>query len=136
MADSFNLKISTPERQFFNGKAESLVITSTDGELGILPGHLSMVVALTPAPAKIKIDGQWKLAAISEGFARITGEDVIILADAAEWPEEIEENRALEAKRRAEERLIAHVSEVEYLQSRVALERALMRLTVKNEKNI
>lgn len=133
MPEGFKLIISTPERQFFNDNVESLVITSTEGELGILPGHLSMVVALSHAPAKLKINGEWKTAAISGGFARIKNDEVVVFADTAEWPEEIELNRALEAKKRAEERLQAHVSEIEYMRSRVALERALMRLTVKDK---
>lgn len=134
MADSFMLNISTPERQFYSGRVESIIIASLDGEIGILPGHLSMVVALASAPAKIKADGKWHIAAVSGGFARIKPDKVVILADTAEWPEEIEENRALEAKKRAEERMQAHVSEIEYMHSRIALERALMRLTVKNDK--
>lgn len=136
MANSFKLSISTPDRQFFDGECESLVVSSQDGEMGILPGHLSMVITLISAPARIKVNGEWKIAAISGGFARIKGDSVIILADTAEWPEEIEINRAERARQRAEERVKAHVSEVEYMRSRVALERALMRLTVKNDKQL
>lgn len=133
MAGTFTLYIDTPERKFYEGSVESLVITSSYGELGILPGHLSTVVAMATAPAKMLVDGNWIEAAISGGFARIRNDEVVILADSAEWPEEIEENRALEAKKRAEERLQAHISEVEYMRTRVALERALTRLTVKRD---
>lgn len=132
MDNSFMLSISTPEKQFYSGRVESAVIASLDGEIGIMPGHLSMVVALSSSAAKIKVDGKWRIAAVSGGFARIKPDNVIIMADTAEWPEEIEENRALEAKKRAEERLQSHLSDIEYMQSRVALERALMRLTVKH----
>ena len=128
----FILNISTPERQFFNGPAEALRVCSTQGEIGVLPGHVSMVVALDAAPMHIKTGGEWKLAALSDGFARITATQVTILADAAEWPEEIEENRALAAKKRAEERLQSRLSEVEYVRSRIALQKALVRLTVKS----
>lgn len=134
MPASFNLTISTPGRQFYSGECESLVISSSEGEMGILPGHLSMVVALTPAPARLKVDGEWKIAAISGGFARIKNDKVVILADTAEWPEEIEYDRAMEAKKRAEERLHAHASQIEYMRSKVALDRALMRLHAKNDK--
>jgi F-type H+-transporting ATPase subunit epsilon len=133
MPKTLTLHISTPERQFYMGEVEMVVITSYDGEMGILPGHLSMVVALSAAPTRILEDGEWRLAAISGGFARIKGDGVVILADAAEWPEEIEVNRALEAKKRAEERLQARISEIEDVETRVALERALMRLTVRNK---
>lgn len=134
MADTFVLHVDTPEKKFYGGPVESLVITSSDGEIGILPGHLSMVVAMATAPAKMKVNGEWLVAAISGGFARIKADEVVILADTAEWPEDIEENRAIEAQKRAEERLQMHLSEVEYMRSRVALERALMRLTVKHDR--
>lgn len=134
MAGTFTLHIDTPEKKFYEGAVESLVITTSAGELGILPGHLSMVVAMASAPAKMLVDGNWLEAAISGGFARIKNDEVVIIADSAEWPEEIEENRALEAKKRAEERLQSKLSEVEYMRSRVALERALTRLTVKHDK--
>lgn len=132
MAKTFNLNISTPEKQFYLGPVESLIITTTEGEMGILPGHLSMVVVLDVAPIRIKTEeDDWRMAALSGGFVRIKGDEVVILADTAEWPEDIEESRALEAKKRAEERLNAHLSSVEYMRSRVALQRALTRLSVK-----
>lgn len=133
MASEFNLYITTPEKVFFKGAAESVVLTSTDGEMGVLRGHTPMVVALTAAPLRMKVDGEWKTAAIIGGFASIKEGSVAIFADTAEWPDEIEEKRALDAKRRAEERLQARASEIEYLRSRVALERALARLAVKRD---
>ncbi|GHU80167.1 ATP synthase epsilon chain [Clostridia bacterium] len=134
MAESFILHIATPEKLFYEDEVESLVITSTDGELGILPGHLSMVVALSIAPIQIREQGSdgWRVAAISGGFARIKGDEVVILADTAEWPEDIDDARALEAKRRAEDRMRIHESDIEYVRSRIALERALLRLSVKD----
>jgi F-type H+-transporting ATPase subunit epsilon len=133
MAKTFRLYITTPEKSFYDNQVECLVLTTTDGEIGILPGHITMVVALTPAPIRIQVPDapEWLTAAIIGGFARISDEDVRIFADTAEWPEEIEYNRALEAKQRAEKRLQAHVNEVEYLRSQVALQRALVRLNVK-----
>lgn len=128
------LTITTPEKLFFSGNVEALTLTTTEGEMGVLPNHISMVVALETAPVKMKTETGWREAAISGGFAQIKGDQTVILADAAEWPEEIEANRALEAKKRAEERLQAHLSEVEYLQSQVALRRAMTRLSVAKKK--
>lgn len=133
MDKTFTLCITTPEKEFYNGPVESLVLTTTDGEMGILPHHTSMVVALSSAPLRLKAEGEWHTAAVSGGFANIGGKEVMIFADTAEWPEDIEEARALEALKRAEERLQAHASEVEYMRSRVALERALARLAVKRD---
>jgi len=135
MADRFTLNISTPEKEFFSGEVEGLIITTPEGEMGILPGHMLMVVALDIAPIKIKMpDTEWQEAAVSGGFAQITGEHVDILAETAEWPEEIEVNRVLEAKRRAEERLQSHLNEVEYVRSQLAKRRALARLAIVNRK--
>lgn len=131
---SFLLSISTPEKVFYHGPVESVVLATTEGEMGVLDKHMPMVVALGMAPMRIKTEQGWRTAALSGGFAQIKGNRVVILADTAEWPEEIEVNRALEAKKRAEERLRQHKSEVEYLQSQVALKRAIMRLRVVNQK--
>ena len=126
----FTLNISTPEKAFYSGDVESLVITTTEGEMGVLSNHSLMVVALDTAPIRFKTEQGWRVAALAGGFAQIKGERVDILAHSAEWPEEIETNRALEAKKRAEERLRARLNEVEYLRSKVALRRAIMRLNV------
>lgn len=134
MDKGFYLHIATPEKDFFGSMVDSLVLTTTDGELGVMAGHASMVVALASAPMRIKTAQGWRSAAIIGGFARIKPDYVIVFADTAEWPEDIEESRALQAKQRAEERLQAKQSEIEYMRSRVALERALARLTVKHER--
>lgn len=131
MENSFHLHIATPEKDFYTGRVQSVKLTTTDGELGILAGHSSMAVSLASAPLLMKTEEGWKSAAIIGGFARIKPDYVIIFADTAEWPEDIEEHRALEARQRAEERLQEKQSEIEYMRSRVALERALARLTVK-----
>lgn len=131
MAKTFYLQIATPEKDFFSGEVEAVSLATTDGELGVMAGHTPMAVALGAAPMRIKTEKGWRSAAVIGGFASIKQNYVIVFADTAEWPEDIEEARALEAKRRAEERLQARQSEIEYLRSRVALERALARLTVK-----
>ena len=134
MADSFVLQISTPEKEFYKGDCESLIIKTIEGEMGILPGHMLMVVALDIAPIRFKAkdDDEWFEAAVLGGFAQIKGDHVDILADTAEWPEDIEVARAMEAKRRAEERLQSHTNDVEYYRSELAKRRALARLQVVN----
>jgi len=134
MADTFTLNISTPEREFYHGDVENLILVTTEGEMGVLPGHMPMVVALDISTIRFKEADEWLDAAISGGFAQIRGDRVNILADTAEWPEEIEINRAQEAKRRAEERLQSHLSEVEYIRSQLAKRRAIARLALVNKK--
>ena len=126
----FTLKIFTPEKVFYSGYVKSLVITTTEGEMGVLAHHSLMVVALETAPIRFKTEEGWQVAALAGGFAQIKGKQVDIFAHSAEWPEEIETSRALEAKKRAEDRLRTRLNEEEYLRSKVALQRAIMRLNV------
>lgn len=130
MASTFHLEIATPERLFMNEEVEMVVVTTPEGKMGIMKGHLPMIVAISSNFISIKMNGETKLASIASGFMEITSEKVIILVDSAEWPEEIDINRALEAKKRAEERLHFKLSEKEYVQSEAALARALARLKV------
>ena len=132
---SFALNIITPEKLFYSGEAEHLIMKEPDGELGILPGHVPMVIAIDISTIRIKIGGEWKSAALAGGFAQIKNNEVNVFVDSAEWPEDIEVARATEAKKRAEERIIAHKSDIEYIRSQVALKRSLARLdTVKSKK--
>lgn len=132
MASTFNLEIITPERKFYTGDVEMIVLRTPEGEMGILKEHTPMVVAVAIGPIRIKKDGEWLEAVISEGFMEIKQDKTIILADTAEWPDEIDINRAEAAKRRAEERLQRQLSEVEFIRSKAALARAMARLKVKN----
>jgi len=130
VSSTFYLEIVTPDRKFFSGEVESLILTTLDGEMGILRGHIPMVAAVDSGPVRIRHNGEWLVAAVSPGFIQVKGDKCIMLVDTAEWPHEIDINRALAAKRRAEERLHQRRSQVEYLRSQAALSRALARLKV------
>ncbi len=132
LAHGFYLEIITPERKFFQGEVEMVVVPGLDGELGILKGHVPMVTALDVGMVRIKQNKEWKEAAVSEGFMEVRPDETIILVQAAEWPEEIDVNRALAAKERAEERLRQRRSMKEFTQSKTSLARALTRLRIKN----
>ena len=127
---TFLLEILTPERMFFSEQVESLVIKTADGELGIMAGHAPTLTPVSIGAIKIKKDGQWIEAVLTEGFMKIDPNTSIILADTAEWPNEIDENRAGEARLRAEERLQSKLSRQDYLRSQAAMARALARLKV------
>lgn len=131
MASTFKLEIVTPERMFFSGDVESVVLKTLQGEIGILPGHIPLVAAVAVGPLRIKKDGEWVEAVLTEGFMEIKQDKTIILTDTAEWPHEIDENRAEEARIRAEERLHQQISQMEYIRSQAALSRAMARLRVK-----
>lgn len=130
MADTFFLEIVTPGRKFFSGEVEMLILKTPDGEIGILKNHMPMVVAVAIGPIRILKDGEWLEAVLSEGFMEVRQEKTILLADTAEWPNEIDINRAKAAEERARERLQSQLSRMEYMRSQSALQRALSRLKI------
>lgn len=130
MATTFYLEIIASDRKFFTGECEEMVFPAIDGSRGILPGHEAMITALEAGEMKFKVNGQWKYAAVSEGFVEIMPNNVILLADTVELPEEIDINRANEAKLRAEEKLRQKQSLKEYYQTQASLNRAMNRLKV------
>ena len=128
MSETFYIEILTPDRKFFWGDVESVIVKTPTGELGILKDHMPLVVLIDIGPIKIKKDGEWFEAVLCQGFMEVKQNRAIILVDTAEWPDEIDMNRANAARERAEERILRKVSQVEYIQSKAALERAMARL--------
>ncbi|HIZ48933.1 F0F1 ATP synthase subunit epsilon [uncultured Subdoligranulum sp.] len=128
MEKTFQLEILTPERPFFNGPVESLVLPALDGEFGVLADHEPVVTAIEPGVARYKTDGVWHEVVVTQGFAEITADSTVVLVAAAERPDEIDTARAQRAKERAEERLRQHESKQEYFRSKAALARATARL--------
>lgn len=133
MANTFYLEIVTPDRKFFSGEVEMLVLKTPEGEIGILEGHMPMVVAVAIGPIRILKDGDWLEAVLSEGFMEIMQDKTVILADTAEWPNEIDINRAKAAQERANERLQSQLSRIEYMRTQAALQRAFSRLQVSSK---
>ena len=130
MAKTLHLEIIATDRIFFEGEVEHLVITAIDGLLGILPGHEPLVTSLPTGELKYMIDGEWKYAAISEGFIQVMPDKAVILADSCELPEEIDIKRAEEARERAEEMMRQKQSIREYYETQAALNRAMNRLKI------
>ena len=130
MAKTFHLEIIATDRIFFSGEVEHLVITAIDGLLGIMAGHEPLVTSLPTGELKYLVNGEWKYAAISEGFIQVMPDSSIILADTCELPEEIDIKRAEEAKERAEERLRQKQSIKEYYETQASLNRAMNRLKI------
>lgn len=135
MANTFQLEILASDRPFYVGTAEQLVFPTVDGLMGILPGHESMVTVVSPGELKYLVDGQWHYAAISDGFAEVRRDYVLVLGDAIELPEEIDAKRAAEAAERAKERLLHKQSIMQYYHSQAALNRAMNRLKISKRHN-
>ena len=132
MADnnSFLLRIIAPDRIFYEGQVSMVEFNTTEGEVGILPGHIPMTVILKPGILSISELEGGKEAALHSGFAEILPESVTILAEVIEWPEEIDEKRAEAAKERAEERLRNRVAETDVVRAEIALQRAITRIQI------
>jgi F-type H+-transporting ATPase subunit epsilon len=128
---TLQVKIVTPYEMFFEGLAEMVVFTCKDGEIGVMPGHSPLIAALTPGEIRLKINGQWRVAAATNGFAEVGPVLAIIVVNAAEWPEQIDIARARKALSRAEARFHDPlVSLQEKNHSRHGIARAKARLKV------
>lgn len=128
--EQFKLQIITPDRVFYEGNAKMVEFNTTEGEIGVLPGHIPMTVILKPGILTITEAEEVKEAALHAGFVEILPETVTILAEIVEWPSEIDEERALAAKERAEERIHEHSPQTDMLRAQTALQRAIARISV------
>ena len=131
MANKFKLDIISSDRHFYNGEADFVSIPGIDGEYGIMELHEDMVMAIVTGEIDIMLDGKTTKVAVSEGFAEIKPNKVMVIVDTAELPEEIDEKRAKLALERAEDRLRQEQSLKEYYHTQAALARAMNRLKVK-----
>lgn len=136
MPKSIKLDIITPERQFFSGEVESIVLDTPEGKRGILASHTPMIIRIAIGELDLKIDGKWEKAFTSEGFIEIRPNEMILMAQTVEWPDEIDARRAQEAQNRAKERLRQKQSLNEYHTTMSSLARAMARLRIKRNINI
>ena len=128
MAEKFKLSIISPDRVFTEGEAEFLEFTSTEGELGIYAQHIPLTTILETCVMKIHNEGQVKQAAILGGFVEILKDKITVLAEDAQWPDDIDVARAKAAKKRAEDRLTAKQEGTDMLRAEAALKRAIARI--------
>ena len=132
MADKneFLLRIITPDRVFYENRVEMVEFNTTEGEIGVLPGHIPMTVIVKPGILHISEAEGEKKAALHAGFAEILPESATILAEIIEWPGEIDEDRAKSARERAEKRLSGKAPNTDIVKAETALQRALARIEV------
>ena len=132
--NKFKVEIITPDRVFFTGEADMIEFNTRDGQIGVYKNHIPLTTVLEPGVVVIHNDDQQKVAAVHAGFAEILGEKVTILAELAEWPDEIDINRAEAAKQRAEDRIAAKSETLDLKRAEYALHRALTRIDVAGHK--
>lgn len=135
MADrTFDLQIISPTRVFFHEEVDMVEMKTSEGEIGVLAGHIPLTAILEPGILKVHQNGTVKEAALLDGFVEIRGNRVTVLAEACEWPDEIDVNRAEEAKIRAERRLKSGEKEVDMVRAEFALKKALTRINLADRK--
>lgn len=136
MADerAFKLRIITPERVFYEGEAIMVELTTTEGEIGILKRHIPLTAVIAPGVMYIKeSEEEIKVAALHAGFLEVLPDEVTVLAEVVEWPQEIDLNRAEEAKLRAERRLSEHELGTDLNRATLALRRSVARIEAANK---
>ena len=131
MADLFKLHVITPERRFYDGEASMVELSTTEGDIGVYRNHIPLTAIVAPGVLKIHEEGGVKEAALISGFIEILPERITIMAEVAEWPDEIDGNRAEEARIRAERRLKEESGEIDTMRAELALRRALVRLSLR-----
>ncbi len=125
-----HVEVVTAEREIYSGEADMVVARGTEGTLGILPEHAALLTTLAIGEMRIKLGGAEEPLFIAGGFLEVRDNVVTVLADTAEHAEEIDEARAEEARRRAQERLEQAISDVDRAEMLGALERAISRIKV------
>ena len=138
---TFNLTVVSAEYKIFSGSVKSIQSSGIEGELGILAGHIPLLTAIKPGIVKITLEnGNEEVIYVSGGFLEVQPNLVTVLADVAIRGIELDENRILAAKRKAEENIVSRSSDAnhELLTAKLSRELAKLRayeLTEKLVKN-
>ncbi len=127
--DTFDLKIIASDKYVYEGRCQKLIIPAFDGEKGILPDHENILMATDIGMTRYTTEeGETVELFTGLGFIEVMNNEVLFLVQTSEKPEEIDANRAREAKERAEEALRQKRSLIEYHHSKASLSRAMARL--------
>lgn len=138
MAKKIKLDIVSPERLVYTADVNMVIARTTAGDIGILPGHAPLVAGLQIWPLRILDDEGELQISVCSGFIEVQPEKITVLAACAELPEEIDVNRAEEAKARAEGRLKEardSRNDIDAARAEAALQRALLRIRVRDRLN-
>lgn len=132
---TFPLQIITPDKVFFDGAVQRLVVRTTEGDVGILAKHEKYVAALPSGPVKLTLeDGSVRIAALSGGALKVSPDRTAILANAVEWAEEIDVDWAKRSEEDARRKVEQSKTQHDQLAAEAKLKRALNRLRVSSMK--
>lgn len=129
MSSTFELKVIAIDKMFYSGRCRQVIVTASDGQVGIMAHHVNVVMALVEGTIRIQTeDGTWLDGVTGMGHVQVAHNRVTVLVDFAEKPEEIDEQRARAALERAQEAMRQKQSIQEYHISQANIARAMARL--------
>jgi len=131
MAATLKLEIVTPEKLAFSDEVEFVTLTGVEGEMGVYPDHMPLMTQLAAGEILARKDGREIALAVGDGFVQVTKDKVAILTDMAIKSEDIDEQKAEEAMKKAEERLQQKLTEEEMATVQAALAHATAQIKVK-----
>lgn len=132
---SLTLRVLAPDQSVFDGTADEVILPSTTGQVGILPGHVTMLAALETGVMQLKAAGEWTSIVLLGGFAEVEADEVTVLVNGAELGSSIDRSAAeaeLEAAQQAAAAFEGQAPSTEKLKARQALARAKARLAASN----
>ena len=134
MADSQTIKllVNTPDRVFYHDDATFVELSTSEGDIGVYPDHIPLTAVVVPSVLTIHRGNEIKKAAIHGGIVEILKDKITILAEVAEWSDEIDVERANEARLRAEKRLASKDADLDMVRAEAALKRSLARINAAN----
>lgn len=133
MANKFQLEVVTPSKQVVSGEVELASVPGGEGAFGVMANHAPLLSTLATGEMRYEVDGQVTRLAISGGFCEVSNNVMTVLAESAEKTDDIDVQRALKAKERAEKRIqeaLAGKENIDLARARAALSRALARLKI------
>lgn len=125
---TFHLRVLTAEKMFFEGDVDRCIVRTVTGDIGILPNHVAYMAPLGVGGLTIYQNGKPRLAAVAQGFIEVNEDETTIIAHSCEWADEIDLNRAEQAKQRAEAQLQAKTEQKEFAHAQIKLKKAVNRI--------
>lgn len=133
MENKLRLEIVTPYGLVLSEDVDEITASGTEGEFGVLPGHVPFITTLRVGMLILKKDNKTEYVFVNSGYAEVLPDKVVILADSAERAEDIDVERAIAAKQRAEERL-KQAEKIDFARATAALERATIRIQIAQKR--
>ncbi len=130
MAHTIHVDVVSAEELIFSGEAEFVALPGEAGELGIYPKHTPLITRIKPGAVRIKVSGQAEeeFVFVAGGLLEVQPDTVTVLADTAIRGKDLDEAKANEAKKRAEEALVNKESKIDYAQAQAELAAAIAQL--------